>query len=65
MNYFEQFSQFVKEAYHELKLVSWLSNQQMVASTIVVIVFTLILAAYVSLVDRALLFLAQILFRIG
>lgn|GEM_PF-1486951 len=65
MNYFSQFAQFVKEAVHELKLVSWLSRQQMMASTIVVIFFTLLMAMYVSLVDRVLLFFAQILFRIG
>ena len=64
MNYFSQFTQFVKEAYHELKLVSWLSSRQMMASTIVVILFTLIMAAYVSVIDRVLLFFAQILFRI-
>ena len=65
MNYFSQFTQFVREAYHELKLVSWLSSRQMMASTVVVILFTLIMAAYVSVVDRILLFFAQILFRIG
>lgn len=65
MDYLTQFSQFVKEAYHELKLVSWFSTQQMLASTVVVIVFSLVLAAYVSVVDRVLLFFTQILFRIG
>ena len=65
MNYISDFTQFVKEAVNELKLVSWLSRQQMIAQTIVVIAFTLILAAYVSVVDRVLLFFAQILFRIG
>jgi len=65
MNYFSQFTQFVKEAYHELKLVSWFTPQQMVAHTVIIIVFTLIMAAYVSVVDRILLFFAQILFRIG
>lgn len=65
MNYFKAFAQFVQEAIQELKLVSWLSRQQMIASTIVVIVFTLIMAAYVSLLDRVLLFFARLLFRIG
>jgi preprotein translocase SecE subunit len=57
------FSRFVQEAYQELKLSSWLSRQQMLGSTAVVIVLTLIVAAYVSLVDRVLLFFAGILFR--
>jgi preprotein translocase SecE subunit len=56
---------FFQDAYQELKLASWLSRQQMIGSTIVVIVLTLIMAAYVSLIDRILLFLAGILFRIG
>jgi preprotein translocase SecE subunit len=61
----QQFIQFCREAYHELKLSSWLSRQQMAGSTVVVIILTLIMAAYVSLIDRVLLFLAGILFRIG
>jgi preprotein translocase subunit SecE len=65
MDYISQATQFVKEAIHELKLVSWLSRQQMIASTIIVLLFTLVMAAYVSVVDRVLLFFAQILFRIG
>jgi preprotein translocase subunit SecE len=56
---------FLQEAYQELKLSSWLSRQQMMGSTVVVIILTLILAAYVSLIDRVLLFFAGILFRLG
>ena len=65
MNYFSQAVRFCQEAIQELKLVSWLSRQQMIASTIVVIIFTLVMATYVSLVDWIVLFFAQILFRIG
>ena len=61
----QQILRFFQEAYQELKLSSWLTRQQMMGSTVVVIVLTLIMAAYVSLVDRVLLFLAGILFRIG
>jgi preprotein translocase SecE subunit len=60
-----QLIRFFQEAYQELKLSSWLSRQQMMGSTVVVIILTLIMAAYVSLIDRVLLFLAGILFRIG
>jgi len=56
---------FLREAYQELKLSSWLSRKQMMSSTVVVIILTLIMAAYVSLIDRILLFFAGILFRIG
>jgi len=56
---------FFQEAYQELKLSTWLTRQQVVASTIVVVLFTVVMALYVSLVDRILLFFAGILFRIG
>ncbi len=61
----QQLIRFFQEAYQELKLSSWLTRQQMIGSTVVVIILTLILAAYVSLIDRVLLFFAGILFRIG
>ena len=61
----QQFIRFCQEAYQELKLSSWLTRQQMIGSTVVVLILTLILAAYISLIDRVLLFLAGILFRIG
>jgi preprotein translocase SecE subunit len=61
----EQFIRFCQEAYQELKLSSWLSRQEMMASTIVVLVLTLIVALYVGLVDRILLFFAGILLRVG
>ena len=56
---------FFQEAYQELKLSTWLTRQQVVASTVVVVLFTIVMALYVSLVDRILLFFAGILFRIG
>ena len=62
---FDQFVRFCQEAYQELKLSSWLTRQQMMGSTFVVIILTLIVAAYVAVIDRALLFVAGILFRIG
>ena len=62
---FDQFIRFCQEAYQELKLSSWLSRQQMMGSTAIVIVLTLMVAAYVSFIDRILLFVAGILFRMG
>jgi preprotein translocase SecE subunit len=55
---------FVQEAYQELKLSSWLTKQQMAGSTVIVLIFTLIVAAYVSLIDWGLRLLAGILFSI-
>jgi preprotein translocase SecE subunit len=59
----QNFIRFCQEAYQELKLSSWLSRQEMMASTIVVIVLTVIVAIYVGLIDRILLFVAGILLR--
>ncbi len=56
---------FFQDAFQELKLSTWLSRQQMIGSTVIVIILTLIMAAFVSVIDRVLLFLAGILFRIG
>lgn len=46
--------QFFKDAYFELTKVTWLSRKEVVATTIVVIVFVIIMAAFVALVDMIL-----------
>jgi preprotein translocase SecE subunit len=50
--------QFFKEAYEELKKVSWLTRPQMIASTWLVVFLVAIFAVYVSVVD---LIIARIL----
>lgn len=49
---------FIKEAWAELKLVSWLTVPQMLASTWVVLILVFVMAIYISLVD---LILAKII----
>ena len=61
----DKFLKFFQEAYQELRLSSWLSRQEMIGSTIIVIILTLIVAIYVAFIDRILLFLAGIFLRIG
>jgi preprotein translocase subunit SecE len=51
MNLFQKTVQFFKEAYYELTKVTWLGKKEVVGTTIVVIVFVLIMAAFVSVVD--------------
>lgn len=46
--------QFFKDAYFELTKVTWLSKKEVVATTIVVIVFVLIMALFVGFVDMVL-----------
>ena len=43
--------QFFKDAFFELTKVTWLSKKEVVATTIVVIVFVIIMALFVGAVD--------------
>ncbi|MBR3655382.1 MAG: preprotein translocase subunit SecE [Elusimicrobia bacterium] len=46
--------QFFKDAYFELTKVTWLTRKEVVATTFVVIVFVIIMALFVGLVDMIL-----------
>ena len=46
--------QFFKDAYFELTKVTWLTKKEVVATTFVVIVFVIIMAIFVGLVDMIL-----------
>ena len=46
--------QFFKDAYFELTKVTWLNKKEVVATTIVVIVFVIIMALFVGAVDMVL-----------
>jgi preprotein translocase subunit SecE len=43
--------QFFKDAYYELTKVTWLGKKEVVSTTIVVIVFVIIMSIFVSIVD--------------
>lgn len=47
-------SEFVQEAWQELKKVHWPSRKETYAATLVVIVFVIIISIYLALVDLAL-----------
>lgn len=47
----EQGILFIKEAYAELKKVTWLNRKEVVASTLVVIILILCVAIFVGTVD--------------
>ncbi|MFA6030907.1 MAG: preprotein translocase subunit SecE [Elusimicrobiota bacterium] len=42
---------FLQEAWSELKKATWLTRQQAVGSTVVVLVLVLVLSVYISSVD--------------
>ena len=50
---------FLQEAYQELLKSTWLSRQQAVSSTIVVIVLVVLIAGYAASIDAALSFLMR------
>jgi preprotein translocase subunit SecE len=51
MNWFQQITLFFKEAYAELRKVTWLSRKEAIASTIVVIILVILVAIYVGFTD--------------
>jgi preprotein translocase subunit SecE len=51
MNWYQQALEFLKDAYNELKKVSWLSKKEVIASTVVIVIFVSIMALFVSCVD--------------
>ena len=51
MDYVNKAIGFLKEAYIELKKVSWLSRKEVIGSTIVIIIFIFAVALYVGAVD--------------
>ncbi|MDR1695663.1 MAG: preprotein translocase subunit SecE [Endomicrobium sp.] len=51
MNLFKKAMQFFREAYYELGKVTWLGKKEAVATTVVVIIFIIIMSVFVSLVD--------------
>ncbi|MBU1124678.1 MAG: preprotein translocase subunit SecE [Candidatus Omnitrophica bacterium] len=56
-------AQFIKEVKEELKKVSWSTRQEILQSTGVVIVATLLLAVYIGVIDLMLSKLLSILFK--
>ena len=51
MSYIKSLIQFFKEAYAELRKVTWLSRKEAIASTIVVIILVIIVAIFVGFTD--------------
>jgi preprotein translocase subunit SecE len=51
MNFIKKVIQFFKEAYHELTKVIWLGRKEAVGTTIIVVIFVIIMSLFVSLID--------------
>jgi len=57
MNFFKSAVQFFKDAYYELTKVTWLSRKEAAGTTVVVIIFVVIMAIFVYIVDFILTFI--------
>jgi len=49
--YVDKAVQFVKQAYNELRKVSWLSKKEVTGSTVVILIFILLISLFVGLID--------------
>lgn len=58
---FEKATRFLKEVRFELSKVTWPTKQELIGSTIVVIVLSLILSIFIGIVDYGLATLAKTL----
>lgn len=51
MNFIKKAIQFFKEAYYELTKVTWLGKKEVFGTTVVVVIFVIIMSLFVSGVD--------------
>ena len=63
IRFFKNIKKFVLEAYVELKKVAWSTKEELLGSTIVVIVTTSIVAVYLFIIDGALTKFLSVIFK--
>jgi len=63
IKFFKNIKKFVLEAYVELKKVAWSTKEELLGSTIVVIVTTSIVAGYLFIIDGALTKFLSVIFK--
>jgi preprotein translocase subunit SecE len=51
MNLIKSVIQFFQDAYYELTKATWLGKKEAVGTTIVVVIFVIIMSTFVSIVD--------------
>jgi len=61
----EKVAKFLKEVNAELHKVTWPTKDELIGSTIVVIVVSIIVAVFIGVVDRVLTVLVQAIFGGG
>jgi len=60
---FDKIKRFLKEVKMELGKVSWISKQELVGSTIVVVVVSLLLAMFIGVIDKFLSVIMSFILR--
>ncbi|MDR1511453.1 MAG: preprotein translocase subunit SecE [Endomicrobium sp.] len=51
VNFIKMSVQFLKDAYYELIKVTWLGKKEVVGTTLIVIVFIIVMSIFISIVD--------------
>ncbi|MCX5705125.1 MAG: preprotein translocase subunit SecE [Candidatus Omnitrophica bacterium] len=63
IKFFKNIKKFVLEVYVELKKVAWSTKEELLGSTVVVIVTTSIVAVYLFIIDGALTKFLSVIFK--
>jgi len=58
----EKVKKFLKEVNAELRKVTWPTKDELIGSTIVVVVVSMVVAIFIGIVDRILTFVVQAIF---
>lgn len=62
---FDKINKFFVDVYQELKKVAWPSKEELIGSTAVVIIMSVIVAVFIGVVDQVLNFAVNTLIRIA
>jgi preprotein translocase subunit SecE len=61
----EKIKKYLKETAGELRKMTWPTKQELIGSTVVVIVVSLVVAVFIGIVDRVLAAIVRVIFGGG
>ncbi|PWB70110.1 preprotein translocase subunit SecE [candidate division GN15 bacterium] len=61
----EKVKKYLKETVAELRKMSWPTREELIGSTIVVVVVSLVVAIFIGIVDRILVYAVKAIFGSG
>jgi preprotein translocase subunit SecE len=62
---FDKIKKFFNDVYVEMQKVAWPSKDELIGSTTVVIIMSVIMAVFIGVVDRALNFIVNTLIKLA